>query len=132
MQVEDTSSPDGEQPGINTLESAAQAATPAVVDEAHHQDVHYYSISELPQQGVALHRFSLRRKSTLVAISLFAALCLMITGITTASIALTSATRALENDSAGGTYRRNRPSNYRWPELSSLGPAASLPSSSPC
>ena len=39
--------------------------------------VQYYGRSELPQREVALHRFSPKRKSTIIALSLLAALALM-------------------------------------------------------
>ena len=43
--------------------------------------VQYYGRSVLPQREVALHRFSFRRKSTLIAISLLLALALMGAGV---------------------------------------------------
>ena len=54
---------------------AAQPRTP----------VQYYGRSELPQREVALHRFSPKRKSTLVAVSLLVAVILMIATAATAA-----------------------------------------------
>ena len=54
---------------------AAQPRTP----------VQYYGRSELPQREVALHRFSPKRKSTLVAVSLMVAVILMIATAATAA-----------------------------------------------
>ena len=48
----------------------------------------YYGRSQLPRREVALHRFSPKRKSTLLAISLIAAMTLIITGAVSSTVSL--------------------------------------------
>ena len=60
--------------------------------------VQYYSRSELPQREVALHRFSLRRKSTLIGISLVAALAFMIAGAVVATTAFNQLDQQAESN----------------------------------
>ena len=62
-------------------------------EQAETTPVQYYSRSELPQREVALHRFSFKRKSTIIALSLLMALVLL---IATAASA-TSGLNRLEN-----------------------------------
>ena len=83
----------GSQPlsGMETTESAGGESE----DDG---QVQYYSRSVLPQREVALHRFSLRRKSTLIAISLVAALILIVTGAFSATNALNQLEQQAEDN----------------------------------
>ncbi len=60
--------------------------------------VQYYSRSELPQREVALHRFSLRRKSTLIGISLVTALAFIVAGAVVATTAFNRLDQQAENN----------------------------------
>ena len=63
-------------PGVENRSRTTEAATAESLGED--TPVQYYSRSELPQREVALHRFSPKRKSTLIAISLLTALALTV------------------------------------------------------
>ena len=85
MQADKIRNADVNHLGTNSRDTSAQPATPP---------------ENQPPDGrvVPLHRFSLRRKSTVVAITLLAALCIVLAGTTTANITLTHATKALETN----------------------------------
>ncbi len=89
----------GSQPlsGVDTTESEGGESE----DDG---QVQYYSRSVLPHREVALHRFSLRRKSTLIAISLLAALILSAAGAFSATQALNQLEQQSEDNSERFAY----------------------------
>ena len=60
--------------------------------------VQYYSRSQLPQREVALHMFSPKRKSTLIALSLLGALVLIVATAFSATAAFNHLSRQVELD----------------------------------
>ena len=86
------------------MDTVAQTPAPAEPEAEADQNVQYYGRSEPPKQGTTLHRFSLRRKSTLIGISLLATFCMLIAGMTTVSLTTARANEAIEADPARGAY----------------------------
>ena len=92
-----------------TPRTEADETSTAQSNEPDTAPVQYYGRSELPQQDVSLHRFSLRRKSTLIASSLFATLVFLIALTRIHRWTRTEGVRTLE----GGV----RKLQTRWPGL---------------
>lgn len=88
----DEPSADGSWP-----EHAESVADPAGDESQEDVPVQYYSRSELPQREVALHRFSLRRKSTLLGISLVTALLFIVAGAVVAATTFNQLDQLAEN-----------------------------------
>ena len=94
--TEQTAPADSLAPGWNGMGEDAEtglppnAEPPAGEDGEKTQDdtqVQYYSRSELPEQEASLHRFSPRRKTTLIGISLLASIILTLAGAAGAALA---------------------------------------------
>ena len=107
-----------------TPQPEADETSTAQSNEPDTAPVQYYGRSELPQQDVSLHRFSLRRKSTLIAISLFATLVFLIALTATATISLTRASEALASESARGPNPAQRTVNRARVQTITLGTAS--------
>ena len=90
------------------MDTVARTPAPAEPEAEAEHNIQYYGRSELPKQGVTLHRFSLRRKSTLIGISLLATFCLLIAGMTTVSLTTARANEAIAADPARGTYHAQK------------------------
>lgn len=107
-----------------TPQPEADETSTAQSNEPDTAPVQYYGRSELPQQDVSLHRFSLRRKSTLIAISLFATLVFLIALTATATISLTRASEALASESARDPNPAQRTVNRARVQTLTLGTAS--------
>ena len=100
MRAKDTSPASDEPSAEGSWPRHVEGATDPT-GEVSEEDVpvQYYSRSELPQREVALHRFSLRRKSTLIGIGLVAALAFIIAGAVVATTAFNQLDRQAESNS---------------------------------
>ena len=107
-----------------TPQPEADETSTAQSNEPDTAPVQYYGRSELPKQDVSLHRFSLRRKSTLIAISLFATLVFLIALTATATISLTRASEALASESARDPNPAQRTVNRARVQTLTLGTAS--------
>ena len=95
---ENDTTPTSDEPSAESWPQHAERATdPAGEESQEDVPVQYYSRSELPQREVALHRFSLRRKSTLIGISLVTALVFIIAGAFVATTAFNQLDQQAEN-----------------------------------
>ena len=98
MRAENTT-PASDDPSAEGSRLQPAEGAPDRAGEAPQEDVpvQYYSRSELPQREVALHRFSLRRKSTLIGLSLVTALVFIIAGAIVATTAFNRLDQQAEN-----------------------------------
>ncbi len=102
MRAKDTTpepkGPAAEESWAKRVEGATDPAGGASREEV---PVQYCSRSELPQREIALHRFSLRRKSTLICIGLVMALLFIVAGAVLAAIAFNQLDQQAENNPQG-------------------------------